>query len=417
MTHPFVAGPALAVPVQAGTGLQQYFTTTTAKIVASAVAVFLLVVGALLVRAAGPRLKERVPDDDVEAVQAVVFSLVAGLTGWFLVVVWRAADEVVGRFEVIQLGPRQGALALVAFLTLVVAYTLTRVTKGLLEGTDGDVITAHRREAIHHLLQIVIYVVAGLFVLALAGVDPGDLLVGAGAIGLVVGLAARQTVGAVLAGFVILLARPFAVGDWVVVDDEEGVVTDVTLFNTELRTWDDEHVVIPNDQVSSSNIVNRSRSGRLRLTVDVGVDYDVDVTRAAEIAEAAMVDCEAESLLDEPAPAVVGKSFADSAVVLECRFWIGDPSAPAKWETQTAVMRAIKDAFETEGIKIPFPQRELTGREEADGLRLAGGPVAVGDVDAATDTERARPDGDGSDEGETGDGTANGDGRPDDGAD
>jgi small conductance mechanosensitive channel len=406
MTGPLAAviGPlatpvaGLFAPLQAGTGFQQYFTTTTAKIAASAAAVLLLVLVALFVQAAGPRLKQRVPDDDVEAVQAVVFSIAAGLTGWFLVVVWRAADEVVGRFGVIQLGPRQGALALVAFLTLVIAYTLTRVSKGLLEGANNDVITAHRREAIHHLLQIAIYVVAGLFVLALAGVDPGDLIVGAGALGLVVGLAARQTVGAVLAGFVILLARPFAVGDWVVVDGEEGVVTDLTLFNTELRTWDDEHVVIPNDQVSSSNIVNRSRSGRLRLSVDVGVDYGADVTRAAEIAEQAMVDCETESLLDDPAPTVVGKSFDDSAVLLECRFWIGDPSAPAKWETQTAVIRAIKHAFEAEGVKIPFPQRELTGRAETDGLRLAGGPVAVGDEERGDRTDRPRADGEGSDE-------------------
>ena len=412
MTDPFVAGQALAVPAQAGTGLQQYFTTTAAKIVASAVAILLLGGAAFLVRATGPWLKEQVPVDDVEAVQAVAFSIAAGLTAWFLVVVWRAADEVVGRFEVIQLGPRQGALALVAFLTLVIAYTLTRVVKGLLEGEDGNVMTAHRREAIHHLFQIAIYVVAGLFVLALAGVDPSDLIVGAGVLGLVLGLAARQTVGAVLAGFVILLARPFAVGDWVVVDDEEGVVTDVTLFNTELRTWDDEHVVIPNDQVSSSNIVNRSRSGRLRLSVEVGVDYDADVTRAAEIAEGAMVDCAADHLLDDPAPVVVGKSFGDSAVVLECRFWIGDPSAPAKWETRTAVMRAIKDAFEAEGIKIPFPQRELTGREEAEGLRLAGGPVAVGDDEGATETERPRADGDGTDDGATnGDGRSDGDGE------
>lgn len=389
---------AWAAPVlQLGTGLQQYFTTTTSKIAISVVAVFVLVVAALFIRALGPRLKETRDDDDVEALQAVAFSVVAGLTGWLLVVVWRAADEMTGHFEAIQLGPRQGALALVAFLTLVVAYTLTRLSKGLLEGADNGVITAHRREAIHHLLQIGIYIFAFLFVLALAGVDPGDLIVGAGAVGLVVGLAARQTVGAVLAGFVILFARPFEVGDWVLVDEEEGVVTDVTLFNTELRTFDDEHVIIPNDQVSSSNIVNRSRSGRLRLSVDVGVDYDADVTHAAEIAEEAMLDCEADPLLTEPAPVVVGKSFGDSAVVLECRFWIGNPTAPAKWTAQTAVMRAIKEAFEADGIKIPYPQRELMGREEANGLRLAG--------DSAPDAQQeaiARTDGDGDEAGREG---------------
>jgi small conductance mechanosensitive channel len=369
-------------------GIQNALASRTSRLLASLAVLLVLAAIGVVIRRAGSRLESWFSADDTEALQAVAFSLAAGAASAFLVVVWHAVDTVEASFETIKFGPRQGVLALVAVLTLIVAYTLTRVSKGLLETRGGDVLTAHRREVIHHLIQLSVYAFAAVFIMSLAGVNPTDLLFGAGVIGLVVGLAARQTLGAVLAGFVLIFARPFEVGDWIVVEDREGVVTDVSLFNTRLRTYDDEHVLIPNDEVTATQIVNRSKSGRLRVSVDVGVDYDADVTRAAAVAERAMRDCGAEPLLSQPEPVVVGKQFDDSAVMLECRFWISDPTAPRKWEAQTAVIDAIKEAFAEDGIKIPFPQRELLGREEAGGLRLAGNGV-----DVATGVETASNDG------------------------
>lgn len=359
------------------TGLQELVSTRAGKTLTSLAIVSMFVVVVLWIRALGPRLKDRYPVDDAEAVQAVLVSFAAAATSWVLIVVWRAIDQVVESLAIIRVGPRQGALALVGVLTLIIAYTLTRVIRGALEERGGDVITAHRQEVIHHVLQLVIYTLSVMFILSLAGVNPANLLVGAGAIGLIVGLAARQTLGAILAGIVLLFARPLEVGDWVIVDENEGIVADVTLFNTELRTWDDEHVMIPNDQVAASSIVNRSRSGRLRVTFEVGVDYETDVTRAASIAEQAMTDCDIGPALSKPSPSVVGQGFGDSAILLECRFWISDPSARRKWQSQTAMIRAIKEAYDEEGIKIPYPQRELMARDETGGFRLTGGPETI----------------------------------------
>ncbi|AQL41443.1 hypothetical protein BV210_01355 [Halorientalis sp. IM1011] len=364
-------------------GMQSAFASRTSRLLASLAVLLALAVVGVAIRRAGPWLESRFSADDSEAIQSITFSLVAALASAFLVIIWHAVDDVEDSFQTVRIGPEQGVLALVGVLTLIVAYTITRVSKGLLETRGGDVLTAHRSEIIHHLIQLAVYAFAAVFIMSLAGVNPTDLLVGAGVIGLVVGLAARQTLGAVLAGFVLIFARPFEVGDWIVVEDREGVVTDVSLFNTRLRTYDDEHVLIPNDEVTATQVVNRSKSGRLRVSVDVGVDYEADVTRAAEVAERAMRDCEADPLLSHPEPVVVGKQFGDSAVVLECRFWISDPSAPRKWETQTAVIDAIKGAFAEDGIKIPFPQRELLGREEAGGLRLAGNGVEVATGDTS----------------------------------
>lgn len=362
---------------------QATFDSTWSRVLATALALVVLAGAGGVIYLAGRRLSGRFDADNVEAVEASLFTIIVGAVATFLVVVWRAFDEVESRLSVLNLDARTGALALIAVLVLVVAFTLTRISKGLLEDPDrgGDVIDRHRREAIHHVVQLVVYGVAALVVLALAGVRPGNLLVGAGAIGLVVGLAARQTLGAVIAGFVLLLARPFEIGDWVVVDEIDGVVSDVTLFNTRLRTWDGEQVIVPNDEVTATNIVNRTREGRLRVSVDVGVDYDTDVEAAADLALEAMSDL--EEVLDQPAPDVVTKRFADSAVILELRFWIGEPSAARRWAAQTAVVQAVKQTFDGEGVKIPYPQRELSGR--GDGSLQVGAPRTVEDSTADDD--------------------------------
>jgi small-conductance mechanosensitive channel len=167
----------------------------------------------------------------------------------------------------------------------------------------------------------------------------------------------------VFAGFVLLFSRPFEIGDWVEMSDREGVVRDVSLFNTTLRTFDDEHVVVPNDEVTANEIVNRSRMGRLRVSLEVGVDYGTDVERAVSLAEGAMEGL--DELMGTPAPRVVVSRFGDSAVVLNCRFWIENPSAARYWQARSAVVEAVKSRFDEAGVTIPYPQRTLSARPDA----------------------------------------------------
>ncbi|WP_229783147.1 mechanosensitive ion channel family protein [Haloarcula pellucida] len=223
-----------------------------------------------------------------------------------------------------------------------------------------DDFTEHQEEILLRLGQVTIFVTAGASILAIWGINIGGLLVGAGFLGIVVGFAARQTLGSLIAGFVLMFSRPFTIGDWVVVGDEEGIVTDITIFNTRLENFDGEFVVMPNDLVSEQAITNRSQKGLLRLTLDVGIDYDADVDTAMETAEDAMA--RVDDIIDSPPPQVVPKSFGDSAIVLELRFWIDHPTPPRKWRAISAVVREIKTAFDREDIAIPFPQRTLETR-------------------------------------------------------
>ena len=360
------------------------------QLLATVLALIALVGVGFGVRALGPPLKRHLDSALVESMQAGFVAACTATVGVFLISVWRASGLIRRGFQ--QIDPSSGDVvaAVLSLAVLAGSYALTRVTKNTIRrlSQERGAITNHQQEIAHHIVQIMVFVLAILVVFGIWGVDPGDLLVGAGVATVVLGLAARQTLGAVLAGFVVLFSRPFELGDWVVIDDNEGVVTDISIVNTQIRTFDEEYVMIPNDIVTDTQVVNRSRKGRLRLETDVGVDYSTDVEQAKEVATEAMK--ETDTPMERPDPHVVLSEFGASSVVLRLRYFIDNPSARKMWKARTEVITAVKEAFSEEGIKIPFPQRELSGREEAGGLAVSGVQRgAAGDGDDGERIERA----------------------------
>ena len=357
-------------------------------------------------------------------------AFLTGVSALMLVAIWGLFRPLINSIETLGLTDLGGELVL-SIVLLGGAYALTSVVRQFVQELTvrDNPITEHQREIIYRVTQLVLYTIAGLAVVSLFTNDPSSLLVGAGFVGIVVGMAARQTLGAVLAGFVLMFSRPFEVGDWVEIDDREGTVTEISVFNTRIQTFDGEYVMLPNDQVSGSAIVNRTRKGRLRVEVEVGVDYEDDPARAAEVVHDAVRGL--DEVLSIPTPQVVAKRFADSAVVLGVRVWIDNPSARRMWRARTAVIESVKAALEREGVSIPFPQRTLSGREDGpvplvgsegvaveEGTRSQasadGGESTGGDADgeddrvSSSDDESETDDPNASDGAETG---ANGDGE------
>lgn len=324
---------------------------------------------ALLYRASSP-LKKRYDDDGVEILLALLGTLSAILTSLFVIIVWRQTSRLIDTFGQFGFSAERGILVLVSFVVLTVTYTLTRVTKRLIKFGSGHVeLTPHQREIVHHLVQIFLFLNAFAFIWFLWELNWSDILLGAGALGIIVGFAARKTLSDVLAGFVLLFARPFEVGDWISVGDREGIVTQITIYNTQIRTFNEEHVVIPNDSVTDSEVTNYSKTDRLRLITKVGVDYETDLSTAMTVAAEAMHEC--ETVTENPDPDVILDSFSDSSIVLRLRYWISRPTIQQKLSAQNEVVKSVKSAFEEEDIKIPYPQRELMGREDTDGLRIS----------------------------------------------
>jgi len=317
------------------------------------------------------------------AVAVLSLAAVGGVVA-ALVVVWGLESEALERVEGLQVGAAvvvRLALTMGFFAAVYVATgLLDRTVERLTKTQDG--VTDHQAEILFRILQITMYVAALVAALGFWNVNLGGLLIGAGFAGIVLGMAARQTLGAVIAGLVLMFSRPFEIGDWVKIGDKHGIVTDITIVNTRLQTFDGEYVMLPNDLVGSNEVVNRSRKGRLRIHVEVGVDYGTDVEHAMDVAKSALSDL--DDVLSVPRPQVVLKEMADSAVVLDMRVWIDKPSSRRRWRAQTAVIREVKAAFEVEGIKIPFPQREVSGRAETGGFRVREQPAGDGDTGDAT---------------------------------
>ncbi|MFB6102644.1 MAG: mechanosensitive ion channel family protein [Haloplanus sp.] len=359
-------------------------STTLTRVVATLVVVAVV----LGVRYGARRWRDRRGDTAGRSIPKVAMSAVVTLvTGSGIVAVvllWDLIQPLARSYRNLGLQDTAGRV-LLAVVILAATYALTGFVGRIIGEFTGkrSGIGEHEREIVYRLTQVTLYTLAVLVVVGLFTRDLGSLLVGAGFLGIVVGMAARQTLAAVLAGFVLMFSRPFEIGDWVEIGDREGIVTGITIVTTRIQTFDGEYVMLPNDEVNGQPIINRTRKGRLRIEVEVGVDYDHDPERAADVAREAVKGL--DEVLKVPTPQVVGKRFGDSAVVLGVRVWIDNPSARRMWRARTAVIEAITDAYEEEGIKIPFPQRELMGRTEEGGFAIAGGEHPAPTPDSGDD--------------------------------
>jgi len=320
----------------------------------------------------GARLQSYVRPDIAEIVRAVLLLVLATAVAFVLVRRWNATTDALEIAGFVQVGVDTGVRVLLSVVLFVGAYTATRVLKGLLLGgtrSTNRATSAHQRRVSFYVSQIGLFTVAVFGTFSLWGFQLSNLLLGAGVLGIILGLAFQSTLASIFAGFVLMLSRPFDIGHWVRIGEHEGFITEITVNHVRLRNLDGEHVILPNEAVGNRTIINRSVEGKLRQRVEIGIDYEVDPEYAETVALAAMADL--DEIMSQPMPEVIPVRFDDSAVVLELRFWIENPTPQRKWQAVRAVVHSVKSAFNRDGIKIPFPQRELTEREAGDADRFA----------------------------------------------
>jgi len=345
--------------------------TGTPERAAVSLAIVLVVIGVRY----GVRRFRRGLRDDVGTIPRLVLSTsIAATTGLGivgLIFLWGLGTQLVQAESQLAL-TEEAPKVILGLVILGGAYGMTDFVGEVIRNLAGsrERVSRHQQEILYRLTQLGIYSVSFLVVIGLFTQNLGGLLVGAGFLGIVIGMAARQTLGSALAGVVLMFSRPFTVGDWVEIGEYEGTVTRITIVNTRIRTFEGEEVTIPNDRVGGDAVVDRTKNGQLRIEVEVGVDYEDDPERAAAVALEAVSDV--DGVVSGPAPDVVGKRFGDSAVVLGVRFWIDNPSSRKRWRTRTAVINRVHEAFTSEGITIPFPQQTLSARE-GESMRVGRG--------------------------------------------
>ena len=252
-------------------------------------------------------------------------------------------------------------------ITFVVAFlVLYIVGRAIIGGVisrmlDRRGLDVHARRPLQKLTRIVIIFGAIAIAFGLAGYGNflGALATIAAAATLAIGFAMQDVIANFVAGVFIYTDRPFRIGDWIEWDGNSGVVEDISLRVTRVRTFDNELLTVPNSQLTDGVIKNPVAKEQLRLKFLFGIGYDDDIDRATEII---IEEAEKhEEILDDPAPSVRLTELGDSSVGLQSRIWIDNPSRADFVKTRGEYVTAVKERFDEEGINIPYPNRTIGG--------------------------------------------------------
>lgn len=255
--------------------------------------------------------------------------------------------------------------AIIALLFYLAWALVTRVLLTLLERYDLD---RSIEQLLRNVVSVVIVAIGIVTVLSQFGVDILAVVAGLGIVGLAVGFAAQSTLSNFIAGITLLIERPFRIGDWVRINDQEGKVMRIALRTTWLRTRDNIFTMIPNDSVASADIINYSTEGPVRIRIPVGIAYKESI-KAARAAIMPVLEAHERVLHEEGMqPRVVATELGDSSVNLVAIYWV----APELFDVQPGIsaqlLEGIKEALDAAGIEIPFPHLQLF-IDDAKGLK------------------------------------------------
>ena len=219
----------------------------------------------------------------------------------------------------------------------------------------------------HHMLFTGLMGVVIIATLAKLGIDTGSFVVVLGAAGLAVGLALQGSLSNFAAGILLIIFRPFKVGDFIEAGGTSGVVKEIQIFTTILNTRDNIRVVMPNSQVTGGNILNYSANGTRRVDLVFGVSYGDDLKRAKQVIKDVLAGD--ERILTDPAPTVAVSELADSSVNIIARPWV---NVPDYWDVYFDTTESVKLALEANGLTIPFPQRDVHMMDDQSQVGYAG---------------------------------------------
>jgi small conductance mechanosensitive channel len=267
-------------------------------------------------------------------------------------------------------------------MTELVIYYGARVVGALIILIAGWIIGSWVKKRIHNAKRLdstvssflggfaryAVFAVSIIAVLAQFGVQTASLLAVLGAAGLAIGLALQGTLSNIAAGTMILILRPFNVGDYITFGDTGGTVTTLGLFGTELTTPDNCYIFAPNSLVWGNEITNYSRNDTRRQDITVGISYDSDIDKAIEVVQAVLESDNRVLKEDDKAPVIRVNNMGDSSVDLLVRVW----SERAEYfAVQWDLKKAIKQALDENEIDIPFPTRTLVIEGNAEKDKLA----------------------------------------------
>jgi small conductance mechanosensitive channel len=222
--------------------------------------------------------------------------------------------------------------------------------KALRKGGTDEMLTGFLGNITYGVLLIAVALAA----IDTLGVNVTSLMAILGAAGLAVGLALKDSLGNFAAGVMIIIFRPFKIGDFITAGGVSGVVDEIGMFATLMHTGDNQRMIVPNSGIIGGNITNTSALPTRRIDLVFGIGYDDNIGQARDIImEILQAD---ERILEDPAPAVAVGELADSSVNLNVRPWVDSGDY---WPVRADLLESIKLRFDEAGISIPYPQQDV----------------------------------------------------------
>jgi small conductance mechanosensitive channel len=249
---------------------------------------------------------------------------------------------------------KYGSNVLLAILTFSVGWWLINKVTGKL----GALLALRSTDLalqgfISSLANIILKILLAVSVASMIGVETTSFVAAIGAAGLAIGLALQGSLANFAGGVLILLFRPFRIGDWIEAQGVSGTVDSIQIFHTILRTGDNKTVILPNGNLSNGIITNTNRQPTRKVVFDVGVDYDADLQKARQV----LLDLAKDPrVLEEPAPVAVVSTLGDSSITVSLRIWT---KTSDYWDVMFMLNAEARDRLKAENIDIPFPQRVI----------------------------------------------------------
>lgn len=248
------------------------------------------------------------------------------------------------------------AIDLVAALAI---FVLGRWAVSLLHGLSIKAMERARIEPLlikflGNILRTLLLIVVVLAAINQLGIQTTSLIAVLGAAGLAVGLALQGSLANFAAGVLVIIFRPYKIGDYVEAGGVAGVVDDVQIFTTELKTGDNRKIIVPNGQMMNGAITNYSSHDTRRVDLVASVGYDANIDTVRRVLEEVVAND--ARVLEAPAPNIRMNAMMDSSVNWVVRPWV---KASDYWDVYWEMTEEIKRRFDAEGISIPFPQRDV----------------------------------------------------------
>ena len=233
-------------------------------------------------------------------------------------------------------------------------WVVNLVIKAMLKAMQKSDMDVTLRRFITNLLRMLLMLFVIIAAIHQLGIQTASLIALVGAAGLAVGLALQGSLSNFAAGVLIVLFRPYKVGDWIEGGGVSGAVEEVQILTTVLKTGDNKRVIIPNSQIMGSTITNYSANDTRRVDLVVGVSYSDDLDKVRkELEDLVAAD---ERILDDPAVTIAVSELADSSVNFVLRPWV---KTEDYWAVYFDLTEAVKKRFDEVGISIPFPQQDV----------------------------------------------------------